>query len=279
MSQEITKIKSRIKSVSGALKVTSAMKLVSAVKLKRYKGKMLANRAYSEKVDEITKEVLRYSKSNSNPFNSVETDSTKDLYIVVSSSLGLCGAYNANIFKVSDSEIKENDDVILLGNKAYIHYENGNLNKLSSFEDYGGVQDSKVIKSLTSFVKENYLNGNYKHIYIIYSSYKNSLVFLAKKYMILPLQEEEKDDFSYGPILEPNEKYLIDTLVPIYLKTTIKSKLLESEVCEQASRNNAMENATNNANDLLRGLSIEFNKARQAAITQEIIEIVGASNK
>jgi len=277
MSQEITKIKSRIKSVSGALKVTSAMKLVSAVKLKRYKSKMLANRAYSDKVDEITKEVLRYSKSKENPFNNIETNSNKDLYIVVSSSLGLCGAYNANIFKVSDSNIKENDDVVLLGNKAYIHYENGNLNKVSSFEGYTGVEDNKLIKSLTSFVVDNYLNGKYKNIYMIYSSYKNSLVFIAKKFLILPLQNEEKDDFSYGPILEPNEKYLIDTLVPIYLKTTIKSKLLESEVCEQASRNNAMENATNNSEDLLHGLSIEFNKARQAAITQEIIEIVGAS--
>jgi F-type H+-transporting ATPase subunit gamma len=95
--------------------------------------------------------------------------------------------------------------------------------------------------------------------------------------MILPIKNVESQEIGYGPILEQNENILINTLIPIYLKTVLYSKLLESEVCEQASRSNAMENATNNANELLDNLKLEFNKARQAAITQEIVEIVGAS--
>ena len=113
---------------------------------------------------------------------------------------------------------------------------------------------------------------------MIYSEYKNSLVFIPKDIIILPLQQVEANNYDLGPILEPDEKTLIDALMPIYLKTIVNSKLLESEVCEQAARCNAMDNATNNAKDLLDNLKIEFNKARQGAITQEITEIVSAAN-
>ena len=113
---------------------------------------------------------------------------------------------------------------------------------------------------------------------MIYSEYKNSLVFIPRDFKILPLHEVETDNNGFSPILEPDEKSLVEEIVPIYIKTIVYSKLLESEVCEQAARCNAMDNATNNAKDLLEQLKIEFNKARQSAITQEITEIVSAAN-
>ena len=278
MSQTVTKIKKRISSVSGALKVTSAMKLVSTVKLKKWKNKMLANREYSDALYRTTTDVLSYVKKAKSPFNIVNENTDKNLYIVVSSTLGLCGSYNNNIFKLADVTLKEKDDAIILGNKGMMHYENGDFTKIEGFEEYNSIENTSLIKTLTNFIVSEYLKGTYHEIHLIYSNYKNSLVFLPKDLLILPFTLGEKKDDAVGPILEPSEKSLVDTLVPIYISTVVYSKLLESEVCEQAARCNAMDNATNNAKDLLDALRIEFNKARQGAITQEITEIVSAAN-
>lgn len=277
MSQQVTNVKKRISSVSSALKVTSAMKLVSTVKLKKWKNKMLANREYADAIDEVTNKILKYTQKVKTPFN-VNNDSNKNLYIVVSSTLGLCGSYNNNVFKVADVAIKENDDAIILGKKGLIHYEHGEFSKVEGFNDYSSFNDTGIINSLIELIKREYLKGTYHEIHLIYSEYKNSLVFLAKDALILPLKKVESDELSFGPILEPSEEKLVETLIPIYLKTVVNSKLLESEVCEQGARCNAMDNATNNAQELLDNLKIEFNKARQGAITQEIIEIVSAAN-
>ena len=277
MSQELTRIKKRISTVSSAYKVTSAMKLVSTVKLKKWKNKMLANRNYSLRMDEITKELFKYANDVESPYMNLVNKSEKNLYIIVSSTLGLCGAYNQNIFKVADVVLTEKDDAIIFGGKALARYEDGKFNKINDFADYKNVNDEEIIDYLSSFIMNKYKDGTYKEMHIIYSQYKNSLTFLARDYQILPLFLEEEKSIGYGPILEPNPRELVSTLIPIYIKETLFSKLLESEVCEQASRSNAMENATNNAKEILDGLKIEFNKARQGAITQEIIEIVGAA--
>ena len=278
MSQEVTRIKKRISSVSGALKVTSAMKLVSTVKLKKWKNKMLNNRDYTDYLKKITDTVLAYAKKAKSPFSISNDETDKNLYIVVSSTLGLCGSYNNNIFKLADVTLKEKDDAIILGNKGIIHYENGGFTKILGFEEYNSIESSSIINSITSFITSEYLKGKYHEIHLIYSEYKNSLVFLPKDFVILPLQKVDTEADQFGPILEPDEKTLVDTLVPIYIKTIVYSKLLESEVCEQAARCNAMDNATENAKELLEDLRIEFNKARQGAITQEITEIVSAAN-
>ena len=278
MSQEVTKIKKRISSVNGALKVTSVMKLVSTVKLQKWRNKMLANRDYANSLKEAADQVLAFAKKAKTPFNVVNEGTDKNLYVVVSSTLGLCGSYNSNIFRLADVTLKEKDDAIILGNKGMMHFEDGAFTKISGFEDYNSIQNSGIINSITSFIISEYLKGSYHEIHLIYSEYKNSLVFTPRDLKILPLEQVDTDTNGFGPILEPNEKVLVEQLVPIYLKTIVHSKLLESEVCEQAARCNAMDNATNNAKELLDELQIEFNKARQGAITQEITEIVSAAN-
>lgn len=277
MSQQITKIKSRIKTVSGALKVTSAMKLVSTVKLNRYKNKMLANREYSSKIKEITDEVLKWTKKT-NKFFVEPTDINKKLYLIISSTLGLCGAYNTNIFKLADASVGENDELIVLGKKGLTHYDGSSHQLIKDFSSYSSIKDERAIRQISEYLIDEFLNGKYKEIHIIYSSYRNSMVFVPKDYLLLPMKKKEnEDELGFAPILEPTEEKLLDELIPLYLKTSIYSRLLESEVCEQAARCNAMESATDNANELLDALNIEFNKARQAAITQEITEIVGAA--
>ena len=278
MSQQVTKIKTRIKSVSSALKVTSAMKLVSTVKLKKWKNKMLAYKEYSEEVDKVSDTVFRFAQKVETPFNT-PNDSNKNLHILISSTLGLCGSYNSNIFKLAEATIKEEDDAIILGNKGLIHFADGKFTKIDKFNEKATSQNSAFMNHLSSFIINEYVKGKYREIHLIYSEYRNSLVFMPKDYIILPLGYQEIDDpLGYGPILEPSPQELVDTLMPIYLKTVLNSKVLESEVCEQAARSNAMENATDNAQEILDELQIQFNKARQAAITQEITEIVGAAN-
>ena len=278
MAQEVTRIKKRIKSVTGSYKITSAMKLVSTVKLKKWKNKMLATKEYALRIDEIAKSVFSYIEESNNPYFQVNNKADKNLYIVLSSSLGLCGAYNNNIFRLADSNIKENDDAIILGNKAIVHYKDGKFNKIENFKEYSSIKDEYIIKNIVNYLSNEYLKGTYKEIHLIYTAYKNSLVFHPCDYLILPMKKEDTKQVGYPPIMEPNQDAVINALVPIYLKNSVYAKFLESEVCEQAARSNAMENATKNAEELLENLKIEFNKARQGAITQEITEIVGASN-
>lgn len=278
MSQQLNKIKKRIKSVKSSYKVTSAMKLVSTVKLKKYRNKMLANKEYSLMMDKITRSVLSGASKVETPFSVVNTNANKNLYIVISSTLGLCGSYNNNIFKVAEANITKEDDAIILGNKAISYFKNGEFNKVEDFSTYTSINDEKIIKSLVNYITDSYSKGEYREIHLIYTEYKNSLVFLPKDYTLLPLKAIDSKEDNIPPLLEPSESELVEMLVPIFIQGQVYSRLLESEVCEQAARANAMENATDNASELLNNLQIEFNKARQAAITQEITEIVGAAN-
>ena len=277
MSQNVIKIKSRIKSVTGAYKVTSAMKLVSTVKLKQWKNKMLANKEYNQELQEVADLLLTFSKYHKSPYLKANSETNKKLFIIISSTLGLCGSYNNNIFKVSDANLNKEDEIIILGEKGLAHYANEEFKNYDELASGYAIDKKDVINSINNFILEEFKKGSYSEVHIIYSEYKNSLVFLAKDYKLLPLSFSKEETNEYSPIIEPSSKKLMESLIPFYIKTNIYSKLLESEVCEQGARSNAMENATNNAKDLLDDLQVEFNKARQAAITQEITEIVAAS--
>ena len=277
MGQNVVKIKSRIKSVTGAYKVTSAMKLVSTVKLKQWKNKMLANKDYNKQLDEVVDLLLTFSKKTNSPFMKINEKANKKLYVIISSTLGLCGSYNTNIFKVADAKITKEDEAIILGQKGIVRYSKEEFKVVEGFEDSTSYIAKDFVNRIKDYILEEYIKGTYSEIHIIYSEYKNSLVFFAKDYKLLPFIASKEESNDYPPIFEPSVNELVDKLIPFYLKTCLYSKLLESAVCEQAARSNAMENATNNAKDLLDELHIEFNKARQAAITQEITEIVSAA--
>lgn len=277
MGQNVVKIKSRIKSVTGAYKVTSAMKLVSTVKLKQWKNKMLANKDYNKQLDEVVNLLLSFTKKTTSPFMKINEKANKKLYVIISSTLGLCGSYNTNIFKVADAKITKEDEAIILGQKGIVRYSKEEFKVVEGFEDSTSYIAKDFVNRIKDYILKEYIKGTYSEIHIIYSEYKNSLVFFAKDYKLLPFIASKEESNDYPPIFEPSVNELVDKLIPYYLETCLYSKLLESAVCEQAARSNAMENATNNAKDLLDELHIEFNKARQAAITQEITEIVSAA--
>jgi F-type H+-transporting ATPase subunit gamma len=274
---ELNQIKNRIKTVGGVEKVTSAMKLVSTVKLQRWKNKMLNNREYSFAMKEITDLVLTDKNIKETAYSKVNEDAKKNLYIIVSSTLGLCGSYNYNIFDLAQTKLTKDDDAVILGKKGFAFFKNDEFTKLPGYEEYNSVSDEKIIKSLTKYVLEAYKKGIYKEVHIIYTLYKNSLTFIPTDEKILPLGSYESSD-GYLPIFEPSPNELANILIPLFVQTTIYQKLLESEVSEHASRSNAMNAATDNAKEILDKLKIEFNKARQAAITSEITEIVSGAN-
>ena len=280
MSQNITKIKTRIRSVTGAYKVTSAMKLVSTVKLRTWKSKMIANKRYAEEVKVASDSVFNYLTDVDSILINGNSKASKNLYVVISSSLGLCGAYNSNIFKLAESKITKDDDAIILGKKGAIHFSNGEFNQINDFAKYESIKNTSTIRALGDYLIEVYRKGEYKEVHIIYTEYRNPIVFTSRDLTLLPLSNKDGKEkvVGYEPLLEPSKEALVNTLVPFVVSNLVYSCLLESEVCEQASRSNAMENATDNAEELLSDLKIEFNKARQGAITQEIIEIAAAAN-
>ena len=143
------------------------MKLVSTVKLKKWKNKMLATKEYSRRVDEIAKMVFSSVEESNNPFFKTNDKADKNLYIILSSSLGLCGAYNNNIFRLADAKIKENDDAIILGNKAISHYKDGAFNHIETFKEYSGVANEAMINSIIDFIAKEYVKGVYSEIHII----------------------------------------------------------------------------------------------------------------
>ena len=276
MPQQVTNIKKRIASIKGAYKITSAMKLISTVKLKKWRKIMLDNKQYTNELSGIVNEIFKYMDEVNSPYFEVNNKTDKKLYIIISSTLGLCGSYNNNILRLADQNITPKDDIIVLGGKGISHFEDSENDKLDGFEDTSSASESKLIKKLLGLITSKYESKEYQEIHLIYSEYVNALAFRAKDVTLLPIKKSEEVGLL-PPIMEPSKSALIEKLVPIYLKSNLYSKILESEVCEQASRSNAMENATKNAEELLDQLNIEFNKARQGAITQEIIEIVACS--
>lgn len=278
MAQSLHKTKRRIASVNSTKKITKAMELVATVKLKRFKNVMLENEAYAKELVDIIHHLFAHIDVEDNPYL-VETKSETDLYIVISSNLGLCASYNNNIFNfVNENVKKDKTEVIPIGFKGQNYLRKEGYKLLNEFVSINEHLEFEEIKKLGEFITKEFVNGKYRSIRLIYTHYVNSLRFVPEEISIFPIQNVEGESkFGYEPILDPNAKTLIDELVPIYVSSTLYHKIIESQVSEQASRRTAMENANDNADEIIDKLTLEYNKARQTAITQEITEIVSGS--
>lgn len=278
MAQSLHKTKRRIASVNSTKKITKAMELVATVKLKRFKNVMLENEAYAKELVDIIHHLFAHIDVEDNPYL-VETKSETDLYIVVSSNLGLCASYNNNIFNFVNGNVKKDKtEVIPIGFKGQNYLRKESYKLLNEFVSINERLEFEEIKKLGELITKEFVNGKYRSIRLIYTHYVNSLKFVPEEISIFPIQNVEGESKAgYEPILDPNAKTLIDELVPIYVSSTLYHKIIESQVSEQASRRTAMENANDNADEIIDKLTLEYNKARQTAITQEITEIVSGS--
>lgn len=282
MSDSLINTKRRITTIKSTEKITKAMKLVASVKFQRWKKYYDDNTAYIDGLEEVLKASIQGSSKSSYsklPYV-IGNESENALYIVVSSSLGLCGAYNYNLFKETDNLIHDGDGIIPIGVKAQSHYR-----KKNSFvtEDYVNIMDSfsySKVRRLRHEIIREYKTGKYGKVCVIYTDYKNSMTFIPKVEKIIPFDTKRYEDdsnVSYEPLFEPDSAKLMMQLIPHYIDAYLYRLLLKSEISELASRRNAMEAATDAADKIVNQLTIEYNKSRQNAITQEITEVVAGA--
>lgn len=276
----LKEIRIRISSVSSTMQITSAMKMVSAAKLKKAQDAIIAMRPYSDKLSELMR---GFSVSSEDKSFSQKRKTKNVLVIAVSSNRGLCGAFNANIFKeVNKFKSKEeyknaNIDFITIGKKI-----NDTLSKTEKilqndsdlFDNLNYENVSLIVEKLMSL----FLDQQYDYMEIIYNSFKNAATQIIKSEQFLPIPVSVTDTSeSMDHIFEPSQKVIVSTLIPKSLKMQLFKAVRDSFASEHGARMTAMHKATDNASELRDELKLTYNKARQASITNEILEIVGGA--
>lgn len=285
MSLGLQTTKRRIASVNSTKKITKAMELVATAKLKTMKKNLLSTAKYAEEVRVMMANIMKNISEES--FNKVfdisENTSNNKVFIVVSSSLGLCGGYNYNLFKEMLPFIdKDNDLIVIIGQKGNAFFKNRGYHVDDSFVDMNKDFEYSKIDALIKYILFLYRSNKCNQIYLGYTHFKNQITFIPQVIELFPFKKIESiGNFTRKEmemIIEPSPELILKSLFPLYLKSIIFSCINESITSEYASRRNAMESATDNAEEIVSKLQIEFNKARQAAITQEITEVVGGAN-
>ncbi len=283
MSLGLQATKRRISSVNNTKKITNAMKLVATSKLRVWKNKLSGNSVYADSLHHLMG-VLCFSLDNEDFKRIFKLDSTnnKVAYIVITSSLGLCGGYNYNIFKMANKNIdKENDIVIPIGSKGLNYFLKNKYNVDETYVDLMSRYNYQNIQSLRKYIISLLRVNKVGKVKIIYTSFKNSITFIPKVEEVFPISKSNDIELTQKEkdmIIEPDVKSVLSQLFPLYLESLVNSRIIESNVSEQASRSNSMDSATDNAGEIINKLQIQYNKARQQAITQEITEIVGGAN-
>lgn len=279
MGNGLQATKRRMRSIESTKKITRAMELVATVKLKTWKDLMEENLMYTSYMISLMQDVFSRVDSIDSPYLK-ENEAQKDLYILVTSTLGLCAGYNYNMLKFADQKVKENDDIIVIGQKGYYHYRHQKDHLITDFIDDGAYLEERAIHQLSTLIESEFLKGKYRKVTLLYTHYVNSLTFVPEEITLFPLHMKKEGNEEYKDILmEPSPKEILLSLIPLYVRSVLHGKLLEALVSEQASRRTAMENATDNADEIYQKLQLDYNKERQASITQEITEVVGGSIK
>ena len=279
----IKEVKNRIGSVKSTQQLTKAMKMVAAAKLKRAQDKVLQLRPYSNKLNDI---LFNLSNSVNNELF-LERDVKKVLVVIIGSDKGLCGSFNSNVLKRfssfnSDSGINSNAiSVLPLGKKTYDFFKKNNFNLIDKYWNMLNGFNYENASEIFNFIIGSYVNSEFDKVVIIYNEFKNVAVQKSVVEDLLPIsksmkgQNENNKNFNF--IFEPNKAKIIEKLIPQTLKTQLLKAVLESNASEQGSRMTAMSQATDNAGELLKELKLTYNRTRQAAITKEILEIVGGA--
>lgn len=279
MAQSLHKTKRRIASVNSTKKITKAMELVATVKLKKFKDVMTRNSLYSDELINLIHTLFSSCEDSYDNKYIKEGKSEETLYVIVNSNLGLCASYNNDVYNfVINNVPKEHSVICTIGLKGENFYSKEGYKVIDEFTSLNEKLIYEDVLKFGNYLHNQFIANKYKRVELIYTKYVNSIKFIPTLITLFPIKNEEKQ-FKLEPIFDPSISSLIESLVPIYVVSTIYQKFIESQVSEQASRRTAMENATDNADEIINNLTLEFNKARQAAITQEISEVVSGSIK
>jgi len=273
-------IRDRIKSVKSIQKVTSAMKMVAAAKVRKAQEKMEQARPYTSALEETINHILPDVNRDDLDLLNVREIKRK-AYVIVSADRGLAGGFNSNIIKVSEKEIaefgKENVDLFCIGKKARDHFKRRDYNIVESHIDFWNELNFDNAMMIGRSAIEHFTSGKVDEIHVIYNYFVNMAQQEIKSEVLLPLSYDDEGFEEKDRLYEPSKEVLVSSLVPRHLNIQVWKYLLESYASEQAARMMAMENATTNAGDMIKSLTLEFNKARQAAITTEMLEIVSGA--
>ena len=273
-------IRDRIKSVKSIQKVTKAMKMVAAAKMRRAQERMEESRPYSNSLAEVIQHLLPDIDRDALPLLDVR-DVKRKAYVVVSADRGLAGAFNTNLLKVAqkgiDSFGKEKVDLFCIGKKARDHFKRREYNIIKSHVDFWADMEFNSAITIGRSIIEHFTSGKVDEIHVVYNYFINVGQQEVKSEVLLPLIYEEKNGVTHDRLYEPSKEELVSSLIPRHLNVQMWKYLLESYASEQAARMLSMENATTNAQDMIKDLTLEFNKARQAAITTEMLEIVSGA--
>tara|TARA_Y100001933_G_scaffold242249_1_gene269759 strand:+ start:130 stop:990 length:861 start_codon:yes stop_codon:yes gene_type:complete len=279
----LKEIRGRIKSIKSIQKVTSAMKMVAAAKLRTSQSNMEQCRPYSGKITSLLNDLMADCNSNDYALMN-KRDVNKTLYVVITSDRGMAGAFNTNILKKAQSDIdldsKENSIIIPIGKKSRDYFKNRNFNIFSEhIEFWGDLNFNHAIK-IGDEIVNLFLSQKVDKVKIYYNEFKNLATQVIKNVDFLPLEniDTETKTLATDRLYEPSKEQILKELIPKHINVQVWQYLLESYASEQAARMLAMENATDNAGEMIRELGLQYNKARQSAITTEIIEIVSGAN-
>ena len=273
-------IRDRIKSVKSIQKVTKAMKMVAAAKMRKAQERMEQARPYSNSLDEIIHNLLPDVDRSMLPLLDIRTVKRK-AYVVVCADRGLAGAFNTNLLKIAQGEIddfgKDNVDLFCIGKKARDHFSYRNYNINESHVDFWAEMEFENAMMIGRSIIDHFISGAVDEIHVVYNYFVNIAQQEVRSEILLPLTYDSSDITVSDRLYEPSKEELVSALIPRHLNVQMWKYLLESYASEQAARMLSMENATSNAQDMIKDLTLQFNKARQAAITTEMLEIVGGA--
>jgi F-type H+-transporting ATPase subunit gamma len=279
----LKEIRNRITSIGSTMQITSAMKMVSAAKLKKAQDAITAMRPYSSKLTELLQNLSATLEGDAGGAYSTEREVSKVLLVVVTSNRGLCGGFNSSVTKavvktVADKYADKTVDLLTIGKKG-----NATLGKtfkvIDSRDDVFDNLTFDNVALIAEQLMELYINGTYDKIEIVYNRFKNAATQIPQVEQFLPIKPIEGGEAITNSdyIFEPSKEEIVLALIPKSLKTQLYKSIRDSFAAEHGARMTAMHKATDNAKDLRDDLLLTYNKARQAAITNEILEIVGGA--
>lgn len=287
MSGQLKEVRNRIKSVSSTQQITKAMKMVSAAKLRRAQDAIIQMRPYSQKLQQVLSNIVS-SASGLNMKLAEERTVEKVLLIPITSDRGLCGAYNANVIKLTRQTIKEkysaqsakgNVTIMPIGKKSYEYFTRYGFKVVDNFWTIFSDLRFENVRNAAVYAQEAFINKEYDRVELVYSQFKNAAtqIFICEPYLPVQKTAKAKGSKNMDFIYEPSIEVLLQDLMPKILNTQVYKAVLDANASEHGARMTAMDKATENANEMLRTLKISYNRARQAAITTELTEIVSGA--
>lgn len=278
----------RITSVKNTSKITQAMSMVATAKLRRAQDAITAARPFANQVQKILSNLSSSDAEYVHPFFEQRSTVLNIAIIAISSDRGLCGAFNTNMLRVLSNRIAElkaahpkaTIHIIPVGKRSVAAARKGKDAIAQEFNDVFGKLDYSTAVQIAELVTDNFLSGQYDHVEIIGNQFVNVMrqeVRTTQLLPIIPTQADQSNSSAVDYIYEPSQNEILNTLLPMYIKLQIWTGLLDSNAAENAARRMAMENATTNARELITELQLIYNRERQAAITTEMLEIVGGA--